>query len=52
MSNKEFGYPEYDKDGIQQLTSMTGPYSDALMCTSVCRLEAGSAKTFLPVRLG
>ncbi len=47
MSNREFGYPSYDSDGVQQLTEVTGPYRDALMSTSVHHFQTGDEKTFL-----
>lgn len=37
-----FGYPDYDADGLQELTDITGPYRDALMHTCVQRMEAGT----------
>ena len=42
--NREFGYPAYGPDGVQILTTTNGPYADALMDISVCRLEAGEEK--------
>lgn len=44
--NKEFGYPTYDADGVQVLTTTDGLYQDALMNTSVYRLEAGEERKF------
>lgn len=43
----EFGYPAYDADRIQHLTSEDGPYSDSLMNTSVCRFEPGQERIFV-----
>ena len=45
--NREFGYPAYGPDGVQTLTAVDGPFADALMDTSVIRLEAGGEKRFL-----
>ena len=36
--NKEFGYPAYSPDGVQGLTTVGGPYADALMDTSIRHL--------------
>ena len=44
--NREFGYPAYGPDSVQILTTVGGPYGDALMDTSVCHLEAGQEKSF------
>ena len=44
--SKAFGYPSYSSDGVQQLTAVTGEYSDALMDTAVHRLRAGETRTF------
>ena len=44
--NREFDYPAYGPDGVQVLTTVDGPYADALMDTSVCHLGAGEEKRF------
>ena len=36
--NKEFGYPAYGPDSVQVLTTVGGPYADALMDTSIRHL--------------
>ena len=45
--NKEFGYPPYDANGVQVLTTVEGIYEDALMNTAVYHLEAGEQRDFL-----
>lgn len=47
MMNREFGCPAYGPDGVQTLTTVDGPFADALMNTSVIHLEAGEETHFL-----
>ena len=49
--NREFGYPAYGPDSVQILTTVGGPYGDALMDTSACHLEAGQEKSFFRLML-
>ena len=44
--SKVFGYPEFDANGEQILTTYDNEYKDMLMDVRVYRMKAGDVKTF------
>ena len=43
---KVFGYPEFDENGEQILTTYDNEYKDMLMDVRVYRMKAGDEKSF------
>ena len=44
--SKVFGYPEFDANGEQILTTYDNEYKDMMMDIRVYRMKAGDVKTF------
>ena len=47
MDKKVFGYPEFDSEGQQILTTYDNEYRDMLMDVRVYRMKSGEKRTFL-----